>query len=179
MVTIDRVNSTNPTYWFKGKALENARHRIATGWDLFTAKPHDPYFYPTLPSANSCGWHNGTCKAEPVWAVMIPLKSATRISTCSLGTLEIVNHFRERSGDPELDLNFIDGHPDESSEIIARSIVELYDHQDWGWRRISRLFGIGDQRVRRLYDYVQGVGAAEETTGSTTRKYGKSAGKIA
>ena len=151
---------TDPTFWFRGKAIENARTRIVSaGWELFTAKPHDPYFYPNLPSAKHCGWHGGACKAEPVWAVMVPLKSANRLSTCSLGTLELVAHYRSRSGNQEVELNFVDAAPDESSELIANAIVELHDDKGWTWVAAGELFGIEPQRVRRLYDYVKGPDA--------------------
>lgn len=151
---------TDPTYWFRDKAVENARHRIAAaGWDLFTAKPHDPYFYPNLPSAKHCGWHGGACKADPVWAVMVPLKSANRLSTCALGTLELVAHYRGRSGNEEIELTFDGALPDESSEMIANAIVELYDERRWTWAGLGELFGIEPQRVRRLYDYVKGPDA--------------------
>jgi hypothetical protein len=152
----------DPTFWFRGKAIENARHRIAAaGWDLFTAKPHDPYFYPTLPSAKYCGWHGGKCQSEPVWAVMVPLKSANRISTCALGTLEIVANYRARSGSDEIELNFVGARPDESSEIIADTIVVLHDDMNWSWKAISELLSVDVQRVRRLYDFVKGPDASK------------------
>lgn len=154
------MSITDPRLWFRGKAVENARKRIkAANWELFTAKPHDPSLYPETPSATHCGWHGKACGAGPVWAVMVPLKSANRLSTCSLGTLEIVAHYRSRAQRDDIELTFEGALPDEASVKLANLIVDLYINHHWTWVAISALVGIEQQRTRRLFDYVEGRNA--------------------
>lgn len=158
------MNFTDPALWFRGKQLENARVRIAAAdWELFTARPHDPDLYPNSKSAHHCGWHGQACGVDPVWAVMVPLRSANRVSMCSLATIEAVTHYTARLGQA-VELCFEGALPDEASVKIAEAIVKLRNQHNLNWVEISEVFNIEQQRTRRLYDFVEGPEAHKEPT---------------